>query len=197
MAKTPDAAMNLMLAVWPSAIARVHQEVADMQAIADKEGAGIKIAPWGYRYYEEKVRKAKYDLDNGQVLAYLQLDKIRDAVFWEAGQLYGFKFHEVKGVPTFHPDVTVYEVTKNGKHVGLWYLDPYARAGKNSGAWEPAYRPQSHFLNNQTVIVTNNTTNEKAKPDKPNQNSRDDTNTNNHEFGHALHDLNSDVTYPT
>jgi len=197
MAKTPDAAMNLMLAVWPSAIARVHQEVADMQAIADKEGAGIKIAPWDYRFYEEKVRKAKYDLDNGQVKAYLQLDKIRDAVFWEAGQLYGFKFHEVKGVPTFHPDVTVYEVTKNGKHVGLWYLDPYARAGKNSGAWEQAYRPQSHFLNNQTVIVSNNTNFVKAKPGEPILISWDDAITIFHEFGHALHDLNSDVTYPT
>jgi peptidyl-dipeptidase Dcp len=202
MVKTPEEAMALMLAVWPSAVARVHQEVADMQAIADKEGAstgknGIKIAAWDYRYYAEKVRKAKYDLDNGQVKTYLQLDKIRDAVFWEAGQLYGFTFTKVEGVPVFHPDVTVYEVKKDGKHVGLWYLDPYAREGKNSGAWEQGYRSQSRFLGGQTPIVSNNTNFVKAPPGQPILISWDDAITIFHEFGHALHDLNSAVTYPT
>ena len=197
MVKTPDEAMALMLAVWPSAIARVQSEVADMQAIADKEGAKIKIEAWDYRYYAEKVRKAKYDLDNGQVKAYLQLDKIRDAVFWEAGQLYGFKFTEIHGVPVFHPDVTVYEVTKAGKRVGLWYFDPYARDGKNSGAWEQGYRPQSRFLGGQTAIVSNNTNFVKAAPGQPILISWDDAITIFHEFGHALHDLNSSVTYPT
>jgi peptidyl-dipeptidase Dcp len=189
--------MSLMLAVWPSATARVHQEVADMQAIADKEGAKITIEPWDYRYYAEKVRKAKYDLDNGQVKAYLQLDKIRDAVFWEAGQLYGFTFTKIEGVPVFHPDVTVFEVKKDGQHVGLWYLDPYAREGKNSGAWEQGYRPQSRFLDGQTSIVSNNTNFVKAAPGQPILISWDDGITIFHEFGHALHDLNSSVTYPT
>ena len=197
MVKTPEEAMTLMLKVWPSAVARVHQEVADMQAVADKEGAGIKIAPWDYRYYAEKVRKAKYDLDNGQVKTYLQLDKIRDAVFWEAGQLYGFTFTQVHGVPGFNPDVTVYEVKKAGKHVGLWYLDPYAREGKNSGAWEQGYRPQSRFLGGQTPIVSNNTNFVKAAPGQPILISWDDAITIFHEFGHALHDLNSAVTYPS
>jgi peptidyl-dipeptidase Dcp len=197
MVKTPDEAMALMLAVWPSATARVRQEVADMQAVADKEGAKITIAAWDYRYYAEKVRKAKYDLDAGQVKTYLQLDKIRDAVFWEAGQLYGFTFTKVEGVPVFHPDVTVYEVKKAGRHVGLWYLDPYAREGKNSGAWEQGYRPQSRFLNGQTAIVSNNTNFVKAAPGEPILISWDDGITIFHEFGHALHDLNSAVTYPT
>ena len=197
MVKTPEEAMTLMLKVWPSAVARVHQEVADMQAVADKESAGIKIAPWDYRYYAEKVRKAKYDLDNGQVKTYLQLDKIRDAVFWEAGQLYGFTFTPVHGVPVFNPDVTVYEVKKDGKHVGLWYLDPYAREGKNSGAWEQGYRPQSRFLGGQTPIVSNNTNFVKAAPGQPILISWDDAITIFHEFGHALHDLNSAVTYPS
>ncbi len=197
MVKTPDEAMALMLAVWPSAIARVRQEVADMQAVAAKEGAKITIEPWDYRYYSEKVRKAKYDLDNGQVKAYLQLGKIRDAVFWEAGQLYGFKFTEIHGVPVFHRDVTVYEVTKAGKHVGLWYFDPYARDGKNSGAWEQGYRPQSRFLGAQSPIVSNNTNFVKAAPGQPILISWDDGITIFHEFGHALHDLNSSVTYPT
>jgi peptidyl-dipeptidase Dcp len=197
MVKTPDEAMALMLAVWPSATARVRQEVADMQTVADKEGAHIKIEAWDYRYYAEKVRKAKYDLDNGEVKTYLQLDKIRDAVFWEAGQLYGFKFTPIKGVPVFHPDVTVFEVTRDGHHVGLWYLDPYAREGKNSGAWEQGYRPQSRFLGGQTPIVSNNTNFVKAAPGQPILISWDDAITIFHEFGHALHDLNSAVTYPT
>ncbi|WP_394763479.1 M3 family metallopeptidase [Phenylobacterium sp.] len=197
MIKSPDEAMALMLAVWPSATARVRQEVTDMQAVADREGAKITIEAWDYRYYAEKVRKAKYDLDNGEVKTYLQLDKIRDAVFWEAGQLYGFKFTPVSGVPVFHPEVTVYEVTKAGQHVGLWYLDPYAREGKNSGAWEQGYRPQSRFLGGQTPIVSNNTNFVKAAPGQPILISWDDAITIFHEFGHALHDLNSAVTYPT
>jgi len=197
MVKTPEEAMALMLAVWPSATARVRQEVADMQAVADQEGAKITIAPWDYRYYAEKVRKSKYDLDNGLVKTYLQLDKIRDAVFWEAGQLYGFTFTKVEGVPVFNPDVTVYEVKKGGQHVGLWYLDPYAREGKNSGAWEQTYRPQSRFLGGQTAVVSNNTNFVKAAPGQPILISWDDGITIFHEFGHALHDLNSAVTYPT
>ncbi|CAN5199182.1 M3 family metallopeptidase [soil metagenome] len=198
MVKTPDEAMALMLAVWPSAIARVHQEVADMQTVADKDGAKITIAAWDYRYYAEKVRKAKYDLDNGQVKTYLQLDKIRDAVFWQAGQLYGFSFTPVKCLPVFHKDVTVYEVKdRAGKHVGLWYLDPYARDGKNSGAWEQTYRLQSRFLGVQSPIVSNNTNFVKAAPGEPILISWDDAVTIFHEFGHALHDLNSSVAYPT
>src|SRR5205085_3206680 len=129
-------AMSLMMQVWPSAVARVHQEVSDMQSIADKEGAGIKIAAWDYRYYAEKVRKAKYDLDMNEVKPYLQLDKLREGMFWAAGQLYGFQFTEIHGVPTVTPDIRVWEVKDaQGKHVGLWYFDPYARPGKSSGAW--------------------------------------------------------------
>ena len=133
MVKTPEEAMALMLAVWPSATARVHQEVTDMQAVADREGAKLTIEAWDYRYYAEKVRKAKYDLDNGEVKSYLQLDKIRDAVFWEAGQLFGFTFTPVQGVPVFHPDVTVYEVTKAGKHVGLCISTPTRGRARTRG----------------------------------------------------------------
>jgi peptidyl-dipeptidase Dcp len=197
MAKTPDQAMALMLKVWPAATARVREEVADMQAVADQEHANIKIAAWDYRYYAEKVRKAKYALDNNEVRQYLQFDQIRDAVFWEAGQLYGFKFVKLEGVPTFAPDMSVYEVLgRDGKRVGLWYLDPYARAGKNSGAWEQPYRPQS-FLLGQTTIVSNNTNFVKGAAGEPTLISWDDAITIFHEFGHALHDLNSAVEYPT
>lgn len=197
MAKTPENALHLMTEVWPAAVSRVHQEVADMQALADKEGAGIKIEPWDYRYYAEKVRKAKYDLDQNDVKPYLQLDKMREAVFWVAGQLYGFQFKEIHNVPTTTPDVRVWEVSDaSGKHVGLWYFDPYARTGKNSGAWMSEYRTQQG-LENISPIVSNNSNFVKGKPGEPVLISWDDAVTLFHEFGHALHGLNSKVTYPS
>ncbi len=128
MARTPERAVALLEAVWTPAVARVREEVADMQAIADAEGAGMRIAPWDYRYYAEKVRKAKYDLDQNAVKPYLQLDKLREGMFWVAGELFGLRFSPVAGVPVYHPDVSVYEVKDAaGRHVGLWYFDPCAR----------------------------------------------------------------------
>jgi len=198
MAKTPENAMNLMMRVWPAAIARVHEEVAEMQAIADSEKAGVKIAPWDYRYYAEKVRGAKYDLDMNEVKAYLQLDKLREGMHWAAGQLYGFTFHPVTGLPVAHPDIKIWEVkTADGNHRGLWYFDPYARAGKRSGAWMNAYREQSTFNGQVTTIVSNNANFVKAAPGEPVLVSWDDATTMFHEFGHALHGLNSSVVYPT
>jgi len=199
MAKTPDNAMKLMEAFWPAAIGRVHEEVADMQKLADAEGKGVKIEPWDYHYYMEKVRKEKYDLDQNEVKPYLQLDKMREAMFWVAGELFGLGFKKVEGVPVFHPDVTVYEVTdkKTGKHIGLWYFDPYARDGKDSGAWMNQYRDQSRINGKEiTTIVSNNSNFVKAKPGEPVLISWDDATTMFHEFGHALHGLSSNVTYP-
>ncbi|HEX7944213.1 MAG TPA: M3 family metallopeptidase, partial [Phenylobacterium sp.] len=197
MAETPEAAMDLMMRVWPSAIARVHEEVAEMQAIADKEGAGIKIAPWDYRFYAEKVRAARYDLDLNEVKPYLQLDKLRDGMHWAAGQLYGFSFTQVTDVPVQHPDVTVYKVMRGRELIGLWYFDPYARTGKRSGAWMNAYRAQQTYGGKVTTIVSNNANFVKAGPGEPLLVSLDDAKTMFHEFGHALHGLNSAVTYPT
>ena len=132
MAKTPENAMNLMDAVWPAAIARVKEEVADMQAVADKNGDNITIEPWDYRYYAEKVRVAKYDLNSDEVKQYLQLDKLREAMFYVAGRLFNYKFEPVPegSVAVFQEDVKVWEVTDldSGAHIGLWYLDPFARA---------------------------------------------------------------------
>jgi peptidyl-dipeptidase Dcp len=197
MAKTPENAMNLMMQVWPAAVARVHQEVADMQAIADKEAAKVKIEPWDYRYYMEKVRKEKYDLDMNEVKPYLQLDKMREAMFWVAGQLYGFQFKEIHDVPTAVPEIRVWEVNNaKGEHVGLWYFDPYARSTKRSGAWMDEYRTQQH-LENVTPIVSNNTNFVPGKAGEPILISWDDASTLFHEFGHALHGLNSNVTYPS
>ena len=199
LAKTPERAMQLMEAVWRPAVARVRQEVADMQALADKEGAGIKIEPWDYRYYAEKVRKARYDLDQNEVKPYLQLEKLREGMFWVAGELFGFDFAPVTNVPVYHPDVRVWEVRDKatGRHVGLWYFDPYARAGNRSGAWMNAYRRQERANGDVTTIVSNNSNFVKGKPGEPVLISWDDAKTLFHEFGHALHGLSSNVTYPT
>jgi len=199
MAKTPERAMELMEAVWKPAVARVHEEVADMQALANKEGANIKIEPWDYRYYMEKVRKAKYDLDQNEVKPYLQLEKLREGIFWVAGELFGFNFTPVTDVPVAHPDIRVWEVTDRAtkRHIGLWYFDPYARAGKRSGAWMNAYRSQEKVNGEITTIVSNNANFIKGKPGEPLLISWDDATTMFHEFGHALHGLNSNVTYPS
>lgn len=199
MAKTPERAMQLMEAVWKPAVARVHEEVADMQALADKEGAKITIEPWDYRYYMEKVRKAKYDLDQNEVKPYLQLEKLREGIFWVAGELFNFNFTPVTNVPVAHPDIRVWEVTDKTtkRHIGLWYFDPYARAGKRSGAWMNAYRSQERIDGEITTIVSNNANFVKGKPGEPVLISWDDATTMFHEFGHALHGLNSNVTYPS
>jgi peptidyl-dipeptidase Dcp len=197
MAKTPEAAMNLMMKVWKPAVARAKEEVADMQKIADAEKAKHKIEAWDYRFYAEKVRKSKYDIDQNEIKSYLQLDKMRDAMFFAAQRLYGFEFKLVRGVPVYHPDVSVYEVTRNGRRVGLWYFDPYARDGKRSGAWMSEYRTQESFKTAVTPIVSNNSNFVKGKPGEPVLISWDDATTLFHEFGHALHGLSSRVKYPT
>ncbi|MCC7268485.1 MAG: M3 family metallopeptidase [Caulobacteraceae bacterium] len=196
MAKTPDAAMALMMQVWPAAIARVKEEVADMQAIADQEGAKITIEPWDYRYYAEKVRIAKYDLDMDEVKPYMQLEKLREGMFWASGQLYGFEYKPVT-VPVAHPDIRVWEVTRDGQHVGLWYFDPYARPGKRSGAWMNAYRTQDKLDGGTATIVSNNCNFVKGLAGAPVLISWDDAETLFHEFGHAIHGLNADATYPS
>jgi peptidyl-dipeptidase Dcp len=197
MAKQPEAAMDLMLKVWKAAVKRVHEEVADMQKIADSEGAKINIEPWDYRYYAEKVRKAKYDIDQNEVKEYLQLDKVRDGMFWAANQVYGVEMAKIDGVTVVHPDITVYEVRRDGKQIGLWYFDPYARDGKNSGAWMSEYRTQENFDQPVTPIVSNNSNFIKGKPGEPVLISWEDATTMFHEFGHALHGLQSKVHYPS
>lgn len=199
MAKTPERAIELMEAVWTPAVARVREEVADMQKVANEEGAKITIAPWDYRHYAEKVRRARYDLDQNEVKQYLQLEKLREGMFWVAGQLFGFEFTPITNVPVYHPDVRVWEVKSRdtGRHVGVWYFDPYARAGKRSGAWMNAYRSQERFDEEITTIVSNNANFVKGQPGEPVLISWDDAETLFHEFGHALHGLSSNVTYPS
>lgn len=201
MAKTPENAMALMQKVWPAAIARVEEEVADMQAIANAQGADFNIAPWDYRYYAEKVRKDKYALDSDEVKQYLQLDKLRDAMFYVAGRLFNFDFSPVPegSVPVFHEDVKVWEVKDktSGELVGLWYLDPFGRKGKRSGAWATTYRSHTTFDGKKNVLSSNNSNFVKGAEGQPSLISWDDAETYFHEFGHALHFLSAKVAYPT
>ena len=202
MAKKPENAMALMEAVWPAAIARVDEEVADMQKVADELiNPKITIDPWDYRFYAEKVRKIKYDLDSDEVKQYLQLDKLTDAMFYVAGELFNFKFKALeKGkIPVFHEDVNVWEVEdkSSGKHIGLWYLDPYARQGKRSGAWATTYRSHTTMDGKTNVLASNNSNFIKPAPGEALLVSWDDATTFFHEFGHALHFFSSNVKYPT
>jgi len=201
MAKTPENALALMEAVWPAAIARVAEEVEDMQAVADENGDDITIEPWDYRYYAEKVRQEKYDLDSDEVKQYLQLDNLTEAMHYVAGRLFDFEFTPVPegSVPVFHEDVKVWEVTDKttGENVGLWYLDPYAREGKRSGAWATTYRSYSTFDGVKNVLASNNSNFVKPAPGEALLVSWDDATTFFHEFGHALHFFSSNVKYPT
>ena len=201
MAKNPENAIELMEAVWPAALARVEEEVEDMQTVAESEGANIKIKPWDYRYYAEKVRKKKYDLDSEEVKQYLELGNLTQALFYTAGELFNFSFKPVEegSVPVFHEDVKVWEVSDkdSGEIIGLWYLDPYARQGKRSGAWATTYRSYSELEGAKPVLASNNSNFIKPAPGEPVLVSWDDAETFFHEFGHALHFLSADIKYPT
>jgi peptidyl-dipeptidase Dcp len=199
MAGDPEAARALMMQVWPAAVARVQEEVADMQAIAAEEGDRITIEPWDYLFYQEKVRKARYDLDKAELEPYFQSDQMIQAAMWSAGRLYDLSFTEITGkVPVFHPDVRVWEVTDTdgGAHRGLFYLDNWARTGKRSGAWAMNYRVQHRLDEGATAITSNNNNFLPGPPGEPALISLDDAETMFHEFGHSLHALLQDITYP-
>ncbi len=199
MAQKPEKTLDLMMSVWEPALEKVRQDVSEMQKIVDAEGGKFSIEPWDYRYYAEKVRKAKYDLDQNDIKPYLQLEKLREGMFWVAGELFHLNFKQVTNVRVFHPDVRVFEVSNKdtGKLVGLWYFDPYARQGKRSGAWMTAYREQSRVDGDVITIVSNNCNFIKGNENEPILISWEDASTLFHEFGHALHGLCSNVTYPS
>jgi len=198
MAKTPERAQELMMRVWPAAVARVKEEVRDQQAMAKKLGQDITIEPWDYRYYQEKVRKERYDLSQDEIKPYFELSNMINGMFWAAGQLYGLEFQENTGtVPVWHPDIRTFEVRREGKPIGLFYMDNYARTGKRSGAWATTYRSRSGLLGDDIVLGSNNNNFTKPGPGEPVLISLDDAETLFHEFGHALHYFLSDVYYPS
>ncbi|WP_349676252.1 M3 family metallopeptidase [Sphingomonas sp. UBA978] len=198
MAKTPAAAMDLMMRVWPAAKARVGEEVRDMQAIADKGATKITIEPWDYRFYQEQVRKSRYDLDQAQLKPYFELGNIIQGSLYAANRLYGLNFKEITGtVPVFEPNMRVWHVTdRNGREVGLFYRDDFARSGKRSGAWANTYRGQRKLAPAQTVLSSNNNNFARGAKGEPILISLDDAQTLFHEFGHAIHAMLQNVTYP-
>jgi peptidyl-dipeptidase Dcp len=199
MARDPARAHDLMMRVWTPAVARVHEEVRDMQAIANRQRAGITIEPWDYNYYAEQVRRSRYNLDQNELRPYFELNNMVRGAFYMAGQLYGLSFSEITGqVPVFHPDVRVFEVNdRDGTYQGLFYLDNFARAGKRSGAWAQGYQGHETFTGaTVTPIMSNNNNFVQGAPGQPVLISLDDAQTLFHEFGHALHGLVSEVNYP-
>jgi peptidyl-dipeptidase Dcp len=196
MAKTPAAAQSLMDRVWAPAKQRVVEEVADMKAIA-----GFDIEPWDYLYFAEKVRKAKYDLDQNELKPYFELNAVRAGSFYMAERLYGFQFKKLPAgtVPVFEENVVTYEVhdKASGRLLGLYYTDDYARPGKRSGAWMTTYRSFSVLDGSKIILASNNNNFTKPEPGQPVLLSLDDAETMFHEFGHALHYFSSVVTYPS
>jgi peptidyl-dipeptidase Dcp len=199
MAKTPARAQELMERVWPAAVARVKEEVRDQQAMAGKMGQKITVEPWDYRYFQEKVRKERYDLSQDEIKPYFELSNMINGMFWAAGQLYDLDFKENTGaVPVWHPDIRTFEVRdrRDNGLVGLFYMDNYARTGKRSGAWATTYRSRSGLLGEDVVLGSNNNNFTKPGPGEPVLITLDDAETLFHEFGHAIHYFLSDVHYP-
>jgi peptidyl-dipeptidase Dcp len=199
MAKEPKAAQALMTQVWPAAVRRVREEVADMLKVAAREKGPATIEPWDYLYYAEKVRQERYDLDESELKPYFSLPNMTAAALWAAEQRFGLSFTEITGkVPVFHPDVQVWEVkdAATGAHRALFYFDSFARPGKRSGAWASVYRSQEKLNGSITPIASNNNNFVKGSPGAPALISLDDAETLFHEFGHALHAIVQDITYP-
>ena len=197
MAKTPEAVRELLTKVWTPALERARQEEAKLAEMARSEGGNFQIAPWDWRYYSEKVRKAEYDLDEAELKPYLQLERIIAAAFDTASRLFGLRFEEKTGLPVYHPDVRVFEVSdRQGRHVGLFLGDYFARASKRSGAWMSAFRSQHRLDGDVSPIIVNVMNFSKGAAGEASLLTFDDARTLFHEFGHALHGLLSNVTYP-
>ncbi|MDP8994587.1 MAG: M3 family metallopeptidase [Pseudomonadota bacterium] len=199
MARDPERAQELMMRVWPAAVARVREEVADQQAMARRLGHNITIQPWDYRYYMEKIRQERYNLDQAEIKPYFELNNMINAMFYMANQLYGLQFREITGqVPVWHPDVRSWHVTdRAGEDVGVFYGDNFARSGKRSGAWATTYRSRSGLLGDRIVLGSNNNNFAKPPAGEPALLSVDDATTLFHEFGHAIHYFLSNVHYPS
>jgi peptidyl-dipeptidase Dcp len=196
MAKTPQAVRKLLMEVWGPARSRAAEERDQLQKAVQAEGGNFELAAWDWRYYAEKVRKAKFDVDDGEIKPYLQLDSVIAAAFDVAGKLFGVTFTERPDLPVYHPEVRAFEVKRDGRHVGLFLGDYFARPSKHSGAWMSGWRKQEKLSRDITPIVVNVMNFAKGAPGEPTLLSLDDARTLFHEFGHGLHGLLSNVTYP-
>jgi peptidyl-dipeptidase Dcp len=197
MAKTPEAALNLLESVWTAGVARALKEEDALQEIVAGEGGNFKVAPWDWRYLAEKRRKAAFDFDEGETKPYLQLDRIIEAAFHAASRLFGLEFAERFDLKLYHPDVRAWTVTgRDGEPVALFIGDYFARSSKRSGAWMSVFRGQEKLDRPQLPIVVNVMNFAKGGEGEASLLSFADTRTLFHEFGHALHGMLSDVTYP-
>ncbi|PJA08752.1 MAG: peptidase M3, partial [Flavobacteriales bacterium CG_4_10_14_0_2_um_filter_32_8] len=197
MAKTPEAANELLMNLWNRSLPIAKQEVAEMQKMIDAEGGNFKLTSWDWWYYSEKVRKAKYDLDEEELRPYFELNNVRKGLFEVIGNLYHIKFIERKDIPTPHPDALAFEVQEsNGKHIGILFMDFHPRDSKRSGAWMSSYRKQSYKEGEMvTPIITNVLNFTKPTADKPALLTFEEVETMYHEIGHGLHGLLSNSTY--
>lgn len=197
MAKNAEGVYNLLNQLWSPALAKAKVELEEMQEIVKAEGHDFKIEPWDWRYYEEKLRKKKFDLDEQEVKPYFSLEKVQDGVFMVVNKLWGLTFSEIKDIPTYHPEARAYEVKEaDGTHVGVLYMDFHPRASKRGGAWMTSYRPQQTVDGQRKAPVISIVCNfSKPTGDNPALLTFDEVTTFFHEFGHALHGLLSNVQY--
>ena len=198
MAKTPERVFDFLNQVWEAALPVAKAEVAAQQEIIDREGGNFKLAPWDWWYYTEKIKKEKYDLDDEITRPYFECDNVIEGMFYVANRLYGLEFTTRNDIPKYHPEVKTFEVKRDGKHVGILLIDNYPRASKRGGAWCGAFRGQSRDRKGKmiTPVVTMVTNSTPPSGDKPSLLTSDEASTLFHEFGHALHQLLSNSTYP-
>ncbi|HWG05666.1 MAG TPA: M3 family metallopeptidase, partial [Beijerinckiaceae bacterium] len=198
MARKPAAVRALLDEVWAPGLARARRERDELQALLSAEGGNFTLAAHDWRYYAEKVRKERHDLDDAELKPYLALDNVIDAAFYTANRLFGVTFVERRDLPVYHPDVRAFEVRdRDGSLVAIFYGDYFARSSKRSGAWMSSFRGQEKLAGDIRPIVVNVMNFARAAEGEPSLLNFDDARTLFHEFGHALHGMLSDVTYPS
>jgi peptidyl-dipeptidase Dcp len=198
MAKTPDAVNGLLTDVWERALPRAARETSELQALAQADGQNHEIMPWDWRYYAEKLRTQKYDFNESELKPYLELGRMIDAAFQVAQRLFGLQFEELKNMPVWHADVRVFSVKDaDGRPVGLFLGDYFARPSKRSGAWMSDLQSQYTLGKGSTPIIYNVMNFAKPPQGEPALLSFDDARTLFHEFGHALHGMLSNVKWPS
>lgn len=197
MSRKPKAVYDLLQKLWKPALAMAKKEAKALQELIYKEGGTFKLEPWDWWYYAEKLKKAKYDVDDNLTRPYFKLENVRDGAFYAANKLYGLKFIPMTNIPTYHPDVRVFEVQEaDGSHLGIIYQDYFPRASKRGGAWMNRFRDHIRLDGKEiTPVVTNNGNFTKPTADTPSLLSFDEVTTLFHEFGHALHGLLSRCSY--
>lgn len=199
MAKTPERVFDFLEQVWEAALPVAKSEAAEQQRLIDKEGGNFKLKPWDWWYYSEKIKKEKYELDDEIIRPYFMIENVIDGMFYVANRLYDLDFYKRTDIPKYHPDVLTFEVKRGKTHIGVLMIDNYPRASKRGGAWCGAYRGQCRDYEGKMIhpivtIVTNSTP---PSAEKPSLLTAEEASTLFHEFGHALHQLLSNVTYPS